>query len=196
VAIVLVITCLNLASLLLGRAAARSRELAVRAAIGAGRSRLVRQLLSEALVLSIAGSVVGVLVAYAAVRYFRYSGPIELPPGADVTVHWRTMIVSGAVSAAATLAFGLVPAWRASLVHPAEALKTGGRGQVRGGRSNRPVRILVISQIALAVVLLGAAALLVGSVMRMSSEPLGFDPNRLFTTRVTLPAERYADDSR
>ena len=181
VAVVLLITCLNVASLLLGRSTGRARELAVRAAIGAGRPRLLRQLLGEGLLLSAIGSGLGVLVAIAAIRYFRYANPIELPPAADVAIHWRTLIFTAVLAIATTVAFGLLPAWRASLVNPGQALKAGGRGPVRGTSGNGLLRILVLGQVALSVALLGAAALLLGSVVRMSSEPLGFDPDRLFT---------------
>ncbi len=196
VTLVLLIACLNVASLLLGRSAGRARELAVRAAIGAGRRRLVRQLLSEGFFLSLIGSGFGAMLAYAAIRYFGYANPIELPPGAEVSIHWRVLIFTAALSVATTLTFALVPAWRGSQVDLVEGLKSGGRGPVRGGLKNRLPSGLIFAEVAFSAALLVAAGLLIDSVVRIGSEPLGFDPDRLFTTKVNLPAEGYREPAR
>jgi putative ABC transport system permease protein len=193
VAVVLLIACLNVATLLIGRSASRARELAIRSAIGAARVRLVRQLFSEALALSLIGGAVGTLLAFGAVKYFRDVNPIELPPGADVAVHARMLVFTTLLSVLSTVLFGLVPSWRSALVNPSAMLKAGGRG-TRGGSSNRVMRGLVVAQLALSLMLIVASALLIGSVRRMMSEPMGFDPTHLFTTRITLPAERYGSD--
>jgi putative ABC transport system permease protein len=196
VALVLLIACLNLASLLLGRSTGRVRELAVRAALGAGRRRLMRQLLAEGFLLALIGTGLGVLLAFAAVRYFGYARPIELPPGVDPAIHWRTLIFTAALSVATTLAFGLVPAWRGSHIAPGEVLKAGGRGSSRSSPAHRLVSGLVFAEVALSAVLLATAGLLSASVMRMAAEPLGFAPDHLLATAINLPRESYSEPSR
>src|SRR5262249_48872163 len=134
VAFVLVIACLNVANILLGRGIVRERELAVRAALGGGQARLVRQLLTEGLLLAGLGGTLGVAVAYAAIRYFRAVNPIQMPVGAAVELSWPVLAFTAAVSLLAVLVFGLVPAWRASRVDLIESLKAAGRGTVHPSR--------------------------------------------------------------
>ena len=196
VGLVLLVACVNVASLLLSRSASRARELAIRAAIGAGRERLMRQLLTEGFLLATVGSAVGVLMAYTTIRYVAYARPIELPPGVELRIHGTTLIFTAVLSMATTLAFGLVPAWRGSLARPDERLKAGGRGSIGHGSTHRFLRGLVFAQVALSVALLAAAGLLIDSVVRLGAESIGFDPNHLLSSHITLPKERYSEESR
>jgi len=191
VGLVLLVACVNVANLLLGRSLARSRELAVRSALGGGRARLARQLLTEAALLAAMGGACGAGVADAALRYFRAVNPVELPVGAEVALSLPALLFMAGVSMATALLFGLAPAWRLSRVNLNDALKSGGRGGVAGGGRSRAVRVLVAVEMALSVILLAQAVLLMQSVLRMGGERLGFQPERLYTMTVTLPAGRY-----
>jgi predicted permease len=187
VVFVLLIACLNVATLLLGRSLARDRELAVRAALGASRDRLVRQLVTEGLVLSLLGGGLGVALAFGAIRYFQYANPIELPVGAEVAVHLPTLAVTAVVSMLTTLVFALVPAIRASRTDVRQGLKSGGHAGIAARSGSHLVTGLVAIETALSVALLVGAGLLVQSVLRMSTEPLGFDPENLVTLNLSMP---------
>ncbi len=191
VGMVLLIACVNVANLLLGRSFVRARELAVRAALGGGRARLLQQLLTEGLLLAMLGGALGIAVAFAALDYFRAANPVEMPVGARVEMNTPVLAFTLAASCLTALLFGFAPAWRGSAVSLSDALKSGGRG-VFAGR-NRLARALVAGEVALSVVLLAGAALLIESVARMGSAPLGFQPDGLLTTAVFLPPGRYAD---
>jgi putative ABC transport system permease protein len=193
VSLVLLIACLNVANLLLGRLSERRREFAVRAALGSGQGRLVRQVLTESLLLSGLGAAIGIAIAYAVVRYFRVANPIELSVGADVTVSSVVLGFSVVLSIATTLVFGLLPALRASRVDLTQHLKTGGRGSIQGRFSLAKTVIAV--EMALSFLLLIGAGLFMTSALRMGSEPLGFNPDRVLTTRVSLPDFRYSTDA-
>ena len=188
---VLLIGCLNVANLLLGRAFVREREFAVRAALGCGRSRMMRQLLTEGLLLSGIGGLLGVLVAYGAVRYFRAVNPVELPVGAEVAINIPALVFTGLISICATLLFGMMPAVRTSGVDVNEGLKAGARGAIHGGPAHWVANTLVIAEVALSVVLLVGAGLLMASAFRMESAELGFNPEHLVITKVSLPADSY-----
>lgn len=191
VALVLLIACLNLANLLLGRSLARGREMAVRAAMGGGRGRLVRQLLVEALLLAALGGAAGVLIAFAAIRYFAAVNPVELPIGADVAIRWPVLGFTLLLSIATALAFGLAPAWKASRVDLGDNLRHAGRAAV--GSRQRGARVLMAAQVALSVILLTAAGLLMQSVLRMGSAALGYRPAHVLATSLRLPSDRYPD---
>jgi predicted permease len=190
VALVLLIACVNVANLLLGRLLARGRELAVRAALGGGRLRLFRQLLIEGLLLAILGGAGGVWMAFGAIRYFRSVNPVELPIGAEVSIDYAVLVFALLVSALTALLFGAAPAWQASRADLNVVLKSGGRGNVRGRGLGRA---MVVAEMALSVVLLAAAGLLMESVLRMGSADLGFDGSRLASAHVELPEGQYRD---
>jgi predicted permease len=192
VAFVLLIVCLNVASLLLGQAVTRGREYAMRAALGGGRLRLVRQVLTEGLLLAAAGGTLGIGVAVLAVRYFQAQNPIELPVGVRVEINWPVLGFAAAISLVTALLFGLLPAWRASTLDPIEALKGGGRGSISAA-PQRLARTLITGEIALSLVLMTGAGLLMQSVLKMDDEPLGFRPQGLAVTNVTLPPRHYLD---
>lgn len=193
---VLLIACVNVASLLLGRSAARERELVVRAALGAARYRLVRQLLTEGFLMSLAGSALGVVVAFGAIRYFRHANPVELPVGADIALHTPVLVFTAGLSIVTTLLFALIPALRASRIDLNQAVKTGGRGAIHGGTGRRLAGSLIVAEVALSVALLAGAGLLIESVLRIGIAPLGFDPERLVSMKLSLPEESYRQPAR
>jgi putative ABC transport system permease protein len=189
VLLVLLIACLNVANLLLARLSGRRREFAMRAALGSPRSRLVRQVLTEGLLLSGCGAVLGVAIAQAALEYFRLANPIELAVGADVRLSPLLLGFSITLAIVTTLIFALLPAFRASKVDLTSNLKTGGRGSVQGRYGL--AKGLIAVEMAVSFMLLIGASLLMTSALRMGSEPLGFNPNRVLVIRVSLPAFRY-----
>jgi putative ABC transport system permease protein len=193
VGLVLLIACLNVANLLLGRSFAREREMAVRAALGSGRGRVIRQLLTEGLLLASIGGAFGLLVAFGAIRGFRAARPIELPVGADIGLDMKVLAFTMVLSILTALVFGLVPAWKATRVDINEVLKAGGRGAASSGAKQWIAKVLLASEMALSVVLLVGAGLLMQSVLRMGSTPLGFEPARVITTTLSLPSNGYAD---
>ncbi len=192
VGIVLLIACANIASLVLARQTSRQREIALRAALGASRSRLVRQLVTEGLLVAAAGGVLGLGVAYAgmqAMKAFAYEPFFEL-----VTIDRNVLAFGVVLSLAALLLFSLLPAFQASR-GGAEALKEGDRsaGSRRGGRRRD---ILVAAQLAMALVLLVAAGLVVRTMVAVNRLDPGFRPEGLLTANVDLPERRYAADDR
>jgi predicted permease len=193
VTFVLLIVCLNVANLMLGQAYARERELAVRAALGSGPRRLAQQLLTEGLLLAVAGGAAGLAVAFTAIRYLRAAAPIEMPPGAVVQMSWPALVFTAGISVATALIFGTLPAWRASRLDATDSLRAG-RGAAQAA-PQRTVKALIAAEMGLSVVLLAGAGLLMQSALRMGSDPLGFERYGLVTARLRLPAERYPDDA-
>ena len=196
VTFVLFIACLNVASLLLGRSFARDREMAVRAALGSGQGRLVRQLLTEGLLLSFIGADAGVATAFAAIRYFQSANPVELPVGANIDISLPVLLFTVALSFFTALVFGLVPAWKVMRLDLNDVLKSSGRGLMLGATRQRLAKGLLAAEMALSVMLLAGAGLLIESVLQMSSAPLGFDPHHVMTAQITLAPDRYSDRSR
>ncbi len=187
VALVLLIACVNVANLLLVRASGRNRELAIRAALGACRRRLIQQLLAESVLLSVTGGAAGILVAGASIPVLMRFSPPEVGRVAVVSVDGFVLVFTIAISVAAGVLFGLVPALQASRTTVQDALKEGTRGSsgLQGGRVRN---VLVVSELALAVVLLVSASLLIRSFWRLQQVNPGFDKQHTVAANVWLPA--------
>jgi putative ABC transport system permease protein len=188
VAIVLLIACANVANLLLARASVREREIGIRAALGAGRLRLVRQLMIESLVLSTVGTLVSVVVAWWAVRVLKASMPEGLPRVSNIALDLRVLLAAAGLSLGTGVLFGIVPALQLSNPDLSNALKDGARGSA--GRGRRYLRsALVVAEVALAVVLLVGASLFIGSFVSLMRIDLGFNPERVLTAIVAPRSE-------
>ena len=183
---VLLIACANVANLLLARATARQREMAVRAALGAGRFRIVRQMLCESLLLGALGGLAGMSLAWLGLDLLLAALPAELPFWMKFNVDGRVLAFTLAVSLLTSLIFGAAPAWQAARIDLIEALKDGGRS-VAGGSRNRLRRLLVVAQVALALILLAGAGLMMRSFLRLQQVRLGFNPDNVLTLRVNTP---------
>ncbi len=196
-ALVLLIACVNVANLILARGAERRRELALRLALGAGRARIVAQLLTEGLVASLAAVALSIPLVALAMRAFRENMPAEivrfLPGWAQLGPDARTLLFSIALALLATALFSAVPALRASRPDLTDALRDGGRSVTAGGGRQRGRNALVVGQIAGALVLVATAGLAVRSADALLNGPQGFDPDRLLTLKVSLSETRYAD---
>ncbi|HJU89464.1 MAG TPA: ABC transporter permease [Gemmatimonadaceae bacterium] len=192
---VLLIACANVANLLLSRAAAREREIGVRLALGATRRRLVRQLLTESVLLAVIGSVLGVLLAWAGLRVLVGIAPADIPRLEQVRLDPFVLGVTLVVAVATGLGFGLVPALQASRPTLVDALREGARGTA-GLHGQRVRRVLVGAQVALVVVLLTGAGLLIRSFLELQRVELGFRPENLLTMRVSLPGAKYQPPAR
>jgi putative ABC transport system permease protein len=192
VACLLLIACANVANLLLVRAEGRQRELAVRMAIGAGPWRIMRQLLTESLVLAMLGTVVGVAIAFAASRLIQAFDPTSLPRLGSVTVDLRVLGFTAFVGTVTTVVFGLAPVARAWRLQLTDALRDGSASATAGGHRQRIRGLLVVGETALAVVLVIGAGLMIRSVDALQRIELGFDPRNVLTMRVALPPATYA----
>jgi putative ABC transport system permease protein len=191
VGFLLLIACANVANLLLARAEARQREIAVRSALGAGGLRVLRQLLTESLVLASISAVVGLTLAYGAVRLVSWWNPASIPRVAGVSLDWRVLLFTGVVALITSVVFSLAPALRALRVDLTESLKDGGQSASTGGARQRFRNVLVVVEMALAVVLLVGAGLMLRSLWALQRVPIGFDPSNVMTMRVSLPATSY-----
>ncbi|HEY4307381.1 MAG TPA: ABC transporter permease [Gemmatimonadaceae bacterium] len=194
VLLVLLIACANVANLLIARAARRRAEIAVRRALGASRGRIIRQLFVESLLLGVAGGVLGLGVGYAGIR-FLVSSPISVPRLHDASLSWPVVAFTLGLSVGCALLFGLVPALRAARTDLQQTLRDGGRESASASRDLFRAA-LVVGELCLAQVLLVAAALLIRSMMAMSSVPIGFDTHNLLALNLALPPSRYAGDAR
>ncbi|MGH9319973.1 MAG: ABC transporter permease [Vicinamibacteria bacterium] len=193
VGFVLLIACANVANLLLVRAAERRREIAVRAALGASRARLVRQLLTESLFLALLGGMGGLLIALWGVDLVVRLSPEDVPRIETVAVDWTLFAFAAAISMSAGLLFGLIPALEASRSRVERSLHETSRGEVSGGRRARSRKSLVAFEVALALMLLVGAGLTLRSFWILGRESPGFEAERVLTARLVLPETRYAE---
>jgi putative ABC transport system permease protein len=196
VALVLLIACANVANLLLARAAARGRELVVRAAVGAGRLRLIRQMLTESAVLAIVAGIGGVIVARWGVQALLALAPPDLPRLGEVTVDLTALGFALLISLAASVIFGLAPAWHVSRVDLADGLRQTGKGSALGVRGGWARKAFVVAEIALAVALVMGAGLLGRSLVALAAVDMGFQGDRLVVLRTTVPVSGRAQFAR
>ena len=190
VGFVLLIACANVANLLLARAEVRKRELAIRAALGAGRLTIIRQLLTESLLLAGAGAVLGTILGFVGIRALLSVNTAGLPrvgtDGALVSPDWRVLLFTMAITLATTLIFGLLPAWRAARTDLSGTIKESASRTGSGFRQNKMRTILVITEVALAVILLVGAGLLIRTEAALYSVKPGFDTKNVLTMRMSL----------
>ncbi|MGA2539864.1 MAG: ABC transporter permease, partial [Terracidiphilus sp.] len=187
VGLVLLISCVNVANLLLARASARGREMAVRQALGAARTRLIRQLLTESLLLFVLGGVTGFAVLFCARKFLLQFVPESLPRLNDISISWGVLAFAIVVSVAAGTIFGLAPAWLTSRLNLTETLRQEGRGSNGSRRRARLRHVLVIGELALSLVLMVAAGLLLRSFWDLFKVELGFNPTRVMAIETSLP---------
>src|SRR6185312_14360203 len=195
VGLVLLIACANVANLLLARAATRQKEIAIRAAIGATRWRVIRQLLTESLLLSIIGGIAGVLLAYWAIDLLIAANPISLPRVAEIGLDRRVLLFTLGLTTVTGLFFGLAPALQAARTDLNGTLKDATRESSGGIRNNRIRSALVVSEIALSLILLVGATLLFQSLRRLLEVPPGFDPTNVITADVSVSPDKYKEDA-
>ncbi len=194
VACVLLIACANVANLLLARATSRHKEMAIRSALGASRVRVIRQLLTESVLLSLVGGAVGLLLAVWWSDLLVALGKEDIPRAVHVGMDWRVLGFTLGVSLLTGLIFGLAPAFHSSKTELVESLKDGGRGTSEGARRNRLRNVLVVTELAIAVILLVGAGLLIQSLWRLQNVNSGLQPENLLTFNVTLPEIKYKSD--
>ena len=194
VGFVLLIACANIANLLLARSAARTREMAIRAAIGASRADLVRQLLTESVLLSLAGAVAGLIIAYGALRALVALAPLDALNAATIHIDATVLLYTLVLAVGTGLLFGFAPALHASRTDLQHALKDGARNT--GDRQSAWLRRgLVVAEMAIALTLLVGAGLLLQSFARLQGVSPGFDPTHLETLTVSIPTAKYNDDA-
>jgi putative ABC transport system permease protein len=196
VGFVLLIACANVANLLLARGAARQREMAIRTALGAARFRVVRQLLTESLVLCVIGGALGLIVAQWSLDVLLAISPVDLAYGGPVHLSYPVLAFTAVVSLATAIVCGFAPAFEGSRASVQEALKDGARQAGSGLRHRRIRQAFVITEIALAVVLLVGAGLMIRSFGSLSGVNPGFDAHHVLTARVTIPTARYETDEK
>jgi len=197
VGLVLLIAAANVANLMLVRAEGRQQELAVRAALGAGWSGIARELLTESVALGLTGGVLGVALAYMAMRLLKYLAPAGLPRLNEIALDPAVLAFAFAISLLAGVFFGLIPVWKYASPRLATALRSGGRNQSQGRERHRARGILVVAQVGLAVVLLVGSGLMIRTMLALSSVQPGFtEPERILTLRLSIPEAQVADRKR
>lgn len=190
--LILLMACVNVGNLLLGRSLERGREMAMRAALGSSRRRLIGQTMMESLLLALCGTLAGVALALVLLRWFRAVSPIELPPGTVLGIDGRVLVFATAMGIFSALAFGLLPAWRASRIDPLSALKAGGASPGVTVSAQRAARTLVVVQVAFSMTLLAVAGLVAESLWKLVSTDVGYRVDHVFTAEVNVPVDRYA----
>ena len=195
VVFVLLIACANVANLLLARATARQREVAVRVAFGAGRWRIVRQLLTESVLIGLLGGALGIVFGYWGIRWIEASMPAEDGPPywIQFTIDGTVLLFTLGIAVLTGILFGLAPALQAARTDLNETLKEGGRGSGGSVRRNRLRSGLVVGEVALALILLVGASLFVRSFLKLQNASAGFDTANLLTMRIYLPGDRYEE---
>ncbi|HKN60240.1 MAG TPA: ABC transporter permease, partial [Candidatus Acidoferrales bacterium] len=196
VAAVLLIVCVNLGNLMLSRALGRTRETAVRIALGASRGRIVRGILVECLVLAFAGGLLGVVLAETLVRLLVSAAPVDLPRLSEVHVDWRVLLFALGAAAISGLFFGVFPAWRLTRVDPQDAMRSGSRGSTESGGRMRVRELLVSVEVALSCLLLIVAGLLLTSFARLMGVDRGFEVQHILTAEIAPSRPRYDDDAK
>ncbi len=196
--LVLLIACANVANILLTRAAVREKEVAIRAALGAGWQRLVRQLLTESISLALMGGAAGLVLAWSGLRLMRSTNPGNIPRLEDIAINGAVLAFTFCVSLATGVLFGLVPAFRAMKVDLSTALKAGGRsGQSNGGlrvTRHRVRGLLVVSELALSLMLLIGGGLLIRTFVRVQNVPAGFTADHVLTMQIAATGRKYRED--
>ncbi|HTV54011.1 MAG TPA: ABC transporter permease [Terriglobia bacterium] len=193
VGLVLLIACVNVANLMLSRAALRRKEMALRSALGAGRGRIIRQLTSESMLLALIGGLLGLLVAWGGGRSLVAISPISVPQFARAGLDGRVLLFTLAVSVLTGVLFGLVPAISASKSDLQQSLKEGASRATAGGEQRKASGILVVAETALSLILLAGAGLLLASFVKLANVQPGFDPRRVLTFETTLPEAKYGE---
>jgi predicted permease len=196
VGFVLLIACSNIAGLMLARSSGRSREVAIRAALGATRWHLVRQVMAESLVLSLGGAAAGLALAYGGIKGIVALAPATVPIALDVRLDPAVLFFTAGAAIAAALLFGIAPAWQMSRLDRYEALKEGGRAGTAGRARQRMRGGLVMGEVAIALVLLAGAGLFLRSLASIENVNPGFQPEGIITGSVALPSARYSEDAR
>ncbi len=191
VGFVLLIACANVANLLLARSAVRQKEIAVRSAMGAGRSRILRQLLTESMLLSLIGGALGLAFALLAVKALHIFGPENIPRLKEISINGRALVYTFSIALLTGIVFGLAPALRASKVDVNDVLKDGARGS--GAGHDRMRKLLIVIEIALSLVLLIGAVLLVRSYQRIITAHPGFNPQQVLSFRLSIPVTKYPE---
>ena len=195
VTFVLLIACANVANLLLVRATGRQREIAIRAAVGAGRGRIIRQLLTESVVLSITGGALGLILGMVGIRALLVINPGNIPRigerGSLVTLDWRVVVFTILVSVITGILFGLIPAFQISRIDLSSTLKENSGRSGTGFRQNKARALLVVSEMAFALILLVGSALLIRTFVALRSVNPGFDPHNVLTMRMSLTGPRF-----
>jgi putative ABC transport system permease protein len=187
---VLLICCVNVANLLLGRSLVRQKELTIRAALGSHRGRIFRQLLTESLMLALCAAAPGILLAEAGVRYFRAADPVKLPPGTSVAVDLPILAFTVVLAVLTTVLFGVLPASKASRVNLNDILKSSGRISA-GKKKHTLAKALIVVEVALSIVLLVESGLVIESVERFATAPLGFQVSHLMMLSINPPTKSY-----
>ncbi|MEP7016095.1 MAG: ABC transporter permease, partial [Verrucomicrobiota bacterium] len=194
VTLVLLIACANLTTMLLARASAREREMAIRVALGASPLRILKQVLTESILLALFGGIAGVFLALYGVELLKTIGAQTVPRLSEVDVDLTVLAVTAAIAVGTGIIFGLVPGLASAKPELTESLKEGGRGSTSGKRRNLLRNGLVVAEVALALVLLTGAGLLIKSFARLQDVSPGFNPHNALTMEISLPKVQYPDD--